>query len=142
MRTTALGAAAVALILSAQGLVAQQPSHPMPQRVQPMDSQRMRMMDSQGMRMMDSMDARLDSLVTRMNRASGNAKVTAMAQVINELVAQRRTMRTHMREMMESHGGMMGKDMMMRRPDSGATTPGPREPEEADTGHAQHHPEK
>jgi len=113
MKTTVIAAAVLTLILGAQGSAAQQPTQQMPQRVQAMDSQRMRMMDSQGMRMMDSMDARLDSLVTKMNRASGNAKVTAMAQVINELVAQRRTMRAHMREMMQSH-----------------------------SGHAQHHPEK
>jgi hypothetical protein len=142
MKTTALGAAVLALILGAPGLAAQQPTHQMPQRVQTMDSQRMGMMDSQGMRMMDSMDARLDSLVTKMNRASGNAKVTAMAQVINELVAQRRTMRTHMREIMESHGGMMGGNMRMKR-DSGSASPAPRsEPEGADSSHAQQHPAK
>jgi hypothetical protein len=53
---------------------------------------------------MDSLDQRLDSLVDRMNRAGGNQKVAAMAAVINELVAQRRLMRGHMRQMMGDKG--------------------------------------
>ena len=53
---------------------------------------------------MDSLDHRLDSLVDRMNRAGGNQKVTAMAAVINELVTQRRMMRSHMRQMMGAKG--------------------------------------
>jgi hypothetical protein len=71
----------------------------------------MMMTMQQHMRMMDSANARLDTLVQRMNRATGSAKVAAMAQVINELVAQRRAMQTHMREMMQSHGRMMGGGM-------------------------------
>jgi hypothetical protein len=59
---------------------------------------------------MDSLDRRLDSLVSRMNRASGNQKVTAMAAVINELVAQRKAMHGHMQQM---HGQMQ---QMMDRP--------------------------
>jgi hypothetical protein len=58
-----------------------------------------------GMMMADSMDARLDTLVSAMNKASGDKKVQAMAAVINELVAQRKTMRAHMHQMMDS-GGM------------------------------------
>lgn len=53
---------------------------------------------------MDSLDHRLDSLVDRMNRAGGNQKVAAMAAVINELVAQRKLMRNHMRQMMGDKG--------------------------------------
>ena len=53
---------------------------------------------------MDSLDHRLDSLVDRMNRAGGNQKVAAMAAVINELVAQRKLMRSHMRQMMGDKG--------------------------------------
>ena len=59
---------------------------------------------------MDSLDRRLDSLVSRMNRASGNQKVAAMAAVINELVAQRKAMHGHMQQM---HGQMQ---QMMDRP--------------------------
>ena len=56
------------------------------------------------MQMMDSLNARLDTLVSRMNRSSGNQKVTAMAEVINELVAQRKLMQEHMRQMMQPPG--------------------------------------
>ena len=60
--------------------------------------------------MHDSADARLDSLVAAMNAAKGDRKVKAMAEVINELVAQRKLMREHMRTMMRSGG-------MRRHPD-------------------------
>ena len=60
--------------------------------------------------MHDSVDARLDSLVAAMNAAKGDRKVKAMAEVINELVAQRKLMREHMRTMMRSGG-------MRRHPD-------------------------
>jgi hypothetical protein len=56
------------------------------------------------MQQMDSLDTRLDSLVARMNRATGNQKVAAMADVINELVTQRRTMAGRMRMMMDAAG--------------------------------------
>ncbi len=59
-------------------------------------------------RWMDSLDARLDSLVSRMNAATGDRKVTAMAEVVNELVAQRRIMRQRMPSRME------GRPMMPR----------------------------
>ena len=89
---------------------------------QPRDSMRVR--SDSGMARMravrDSADARLDSLVRAMNSASGDRKVQAMAAVINELVAERRMMHQHMREMMMGHGGMrrhpgMGDSGMMRR---------------------------
>ena len=61
------------------------------------------------MEMMDSLNRRLDSLVGRMNRAQGTQKVPAMADVINELVAQRKGMHQHMHMMMEGRGmPMMG----------------------------------
>jgi hypothetical protein len=70
------------------------------------------------MKMMDSLNARLDTLVSRMNRATGDRKLTAMADVINELVAQRKVMHEHMRQMMESRKGMMHR--------RGAPAPGER----------------
>ncbi len=48
---------------------------------------------------MAEMDAKLQSLVDDMNRTDGTAKVDKMAAVINELVAQRTTMRKQMAEM-------------------------------------------
>ncbi len=90
-------------LLAATGASAQQPNQgaadtaARPMRAQHMD---------RAMKMADSMDARLDTLVRTMNRATGSGKVQAMAAVINELVAERKMMRAHMREMMDS-GGMM-----------------------------------
>jgi hypothetical protein len=89
---------------------------------------------------MDSLNARLDTLVSRMNRATGNRKVTAMADVINELVAQRRGMQQHMREMMESRKGMMH---MMGEPAPGgrpALTPRTDSTPADTAGHAERHP--
>lgn len=88
---------------------------------QPGDSMRRRADTgmAQMAKMRDSTDARLDSLVRAMNSATGNRKVQAMADVITELVAERKMMHQHMGEMME-HGGMrrhpgMGDSGMMRR---------------------------
>ena len=66
---------------------------------------------------MDSPNHRLDSLVDRMNRTSGNQKTQAMAAVINELVAQRKAMQGRMQQMMEGEGmmGMMKDSMATRR---------------------------
>lgn len=51
-------------------------------------------------------DARLDELVAAMNAASGEAKVDAIAAVVNELVEQRRTRRGHIEERWKrQHGG-------------------------------------
>lgn len=121
-----------ALAVSAQALPAQQPTHPSP------DARRSGgMAGMMDMQRMDSLDGRLDSLTSRMNRAAGNQKVAAMAAVINELVAQRRAMREHMHQMMESRGMMMKPE---RRP-AAAQPALPRDSTASDsTGHAEHHP--
>ena len=89
------------------------------------------------MMMMDSLNHRLDSLVERMNRASGNQKVQAMAAVINELVSQRKAMQGRMQQMMER--GRMGtmNDSTSPRP-----KPSAKADSTADTNHAEHHPQK
>jgi uncharacterized coiled-coil protein SlyX len=61
-------------------------------------------MDRKMMAQMQEADARLDRLVTEMNRSSGSKKVEAMAAVINEMVMQRKQMRKHMMQMMEQRG--------------------------------------
>lgn len=146
MNTRALGAPLVAILLATQNLSAQQQqSEPRRDRTglggMMGDQQRQ-------MRMMDSMNARLDSMVARMNQGTGNNKMTRMAQVITEMVAQRKAMHQQMRnmmeQMMESHGGMMGRGDMMKMNDS-PPPPAPRQPSRqdttaADTGHAGHHP--
>ncbi len=88
--------------------------------------------------MMDSLNVHLDTLVNRMNRATGNKKVTAMADVINELVAQRRAKQGHMRQMMESRQGMMMQGMGKPAPATGPPTSG-ADSTAVDTGHAAHH---
>ncbi len=96
MGSRGLKVAVAALMMSARLVAAQQPGGLPPGA----HGQKM-MRDSVGMmRMMDSLDARLDTLVTRMNKATGDRKVGAMADVINELVAQRRRVHKHMRGMM------------------------------------------
>jgi hypothetical protein len=45
---------------------------------------------------MQAHDARLDELVAAMNSAKGEAKIDAVAAVVNELVAQRQTRRKHL----------------------------------------------
>jgi LmbE family N-acetylglucosaminyl deacetylase len=84
------------------------------------------MMDMMAARMMDSADARLDRLVGTMNQATGNRKVEAMAAVINEMVAHRRAMRTHARQMMRGPHGMMQNGM------GGGAAPSPAKPDTAD----------
>ena len=102
MRHLRILAGIITLICSAPMVHAQQP--PMrPREHQPAETTMMGG-DRSMMAAMDSLDRRLDSLVDRMNRAGGNQKVAAMAAVINELVAQRKLMRSHMRRMMGGTG--------------------------------------
>ena len=92
------------------------------------------------MMMMDSLNHRLDSLVDRMNRTSGNQKVQAMAAVINELVTQRKTMQGRMHRMMEGRG-MMGT--MNDSTPTSANPPARTDSVPADTtNHSAHHPQQ
>jgi len=59
------------------------------------------------------MDAKLQGLVDTMNKATGPAKVDAMAAVINELIAQRTAMRDQMQEMMMHHMPSEGQEHSM-----------------------------
>jgi hypothetical protein len=138
MKIARLGAGLAALALSAQTLVAQQPGPPQHQD-RPGGMQEMPGMALQ-MQMMDSLNARLDTLVTRMNRATGNKKVTAMADVINELVAQRKVMQGRMRQMMESRQGMMQKMGEPGPAGQPAPTATPDTVVDDTAGHAGHHP--
>ncbi len=121
-----------ALVLSASTVAAQQPGASTPDGHREIAGK-----NQMSMMMMDSLNRRLDSLVDRMNRTSGNQKVQSMAAVINELVVQRKAMQERMHQMME-RGGMMG---MMKD----STAPGrkamPSPDATADTtNHAAHHP--
>ena len=93
---------ALLLLCLASPLAAQQAGHtPSPPAGQPAG-----MMAH--MRAMDSLGVRVDSALARMNRTTGEARVSAMADVLNALGAERREMHAHMREMQAHEGGMMG----------------------------------
>jgi len=89
-----------------------QPTAPSAQPVQPVQPgmEHMTGMMNMQRKMMENMnasDTRLDALVQQMNAATGDKKIAAMADVINELTRQRRTMREtsgtmhqHMMQMM------------------------------------------
>lgn len=68
-------------------------------------------MDGMDMNMMmpAADEARLDSLVDAMHRATGSKKLSAMEKVIDELLAQRKTMREHMTHMMQMRMGGAGQ---------------------------------
>jgi DNA integrity scanning protein DisA with diadenylate cyclase activity len=63
---------------------------------------------------MKSADAKLDDLVATMNAANGEAKVTAIAQVVSELVRQQKTMHEHMGMVDQQMMGRMGGRGMMQ----------------------------
>ncbi len=72
-------------------------------------NQMMQQMHQKMMAEMAAMDQKLDTLISQMNAAQGQAKVDAMAAVITEMVNQRKQMEQHMSSMM----GMMGQRGMM-----------------------------
>jgi hypothetical protein len=82
--------------------------------------QDMMKMHEQMMAEMRAAQTKLDGLVSDMNAASGDARVTTLTAVVNELVRQQRAMHHHMGQM-HHHMGQMhqhmmgGHGMMMRR---------------------------
>lgn len=89
-------AAAVTLTgrLDAQQHAAPQGGHPAGAMAPPMAAHVQRMA---------TLDARLDSAVARMNRATGDARTGAMQDVLRELVAAHKEMMGHMGEMASHH---------------------------------------
>jgi hypothetical protein len=137
MKIIRLGAGLAALVLSAHMAAAQQPAPPQHPGQRPGGMGGDSGMAAQ-MQMMDSLTARLDTLVGRMNRATGNRKVTAMADVINEMVAQRKAMQDRMHQMMRSRKGMMMGEPAPAGPP--ASTPRTDSMPADTAGHAGHHP--
>jgi hypothetical protein len=98
---------ALAAALTVTGVLAQQ-SQPKPGKQAPGGKsgmmsgnmadrcQQMMSMHNQMMADMKAMDASLDQKVAAMNAAKGNAKVDAMAAVINEMASQRKQMMSKM----------------------------------------------
>jgi len=83
------------LLLTATLAPAQMPKHSMDEENCPM------------MKKSADMDKKLQGLVDDMNKAQGQVKIEKMAAVINELVAQRAAMQSHM--MMDENCPMMKK---------------------------------
>jgi len=139
IRTILIGLAGSCLLAS--HVSAQQPGRHQGDTTTAMRSRPM--MDMMTMSMMDSADARLDRMVGSMNKATGSRRMQAMAAVINELVAQRKMMRMHARQMMMGPGGMMGNGMGTGRNMQNVSPTSPdtaSSPVKADTSdHAQHH---
>ncbi len=113
---TAMTAGCVAVVMSAApGLAAQttheqhaatakaKPPSGMEAKCQAMMAEKEKMMAD-----MKAADQRLDDLVATMNTASGMEKMAATANVVTEMVTQRRTMRDGMMKMQE---GMMSHMM-------------------------------
>jgi hypothetical protein len=101
---------AMVVVSAATGLAAQTPQeHPhaatdqvkpasgMEAKCQTMMAERETMMTA-----MKAADQRLDDLVARMNTAAGMEKMAATANVVTEMVTERRTMRDGMLKMQES----------------------------------------
>jgi hypothetical protein len=93
-----------ACFLSASVVAAQQATPPVQPRLPDMMQRHEQMMAE-----MKASDARLDELVRAMNAATGDAKISAMAQVINELVRQHQAMHQHMASMNNMAGTTSGK---------------------------------
>ena len=70
-------------------------------------------MHEQMMAEMKASDAKLDQLVSEMNSATGEARISAIAQVVTELARQQKTMHGRMGSMHEQM--MSGRGMMMKR---------------------------
>jgi uncharacterized protein HemX len=91
----------------------QQNSAPQTTQPQQPSMQDMMKMHEQMMAEMKAGDTKLDALVKEMNAATGDAKVNAVAAVVNELVRQHRAMHGRMGQM---HQHMMGMGRGMMRP--------------------------
>ena len=115
---------AVIVVSAATGLAAQTPQehqHAATDQVKPASGMdKCQAMMAERERMMTAMkaaDQRLDDLVVKMNTASGMEKTAATANVVTEMVTQRRTMRDGMMKMQE---GMMSH--MMEHMQAGAAS--------------------
>jgi hypothetical protein len=109
----AVALSAMPLRFSAVGATPQNAASQGTAQSEPANMQNMMKMHQQMMAEMTAADAKLDALVKDMNAATGDAKVTALAVVVNELVQQQKAMHGHMGHM---HQEMMsGRGMMMRK---------------------------
>lgn len=115
IQTFRLSAAIVLALSLAVSAGAQDPQHQQtPAKPSADMSARCKAMMAEHEKMMTEMkttDQRLDDLVGKMNAASGQAKVDAVATVVTEIVAQRKTMRDRMMQMHQRMMSHMGEHM-------------------------------
>ena len=133
VRTAMVTGCAVVLMSAGPGLAAQTPQghqHAATDKVKPesgMEAKCQAMMAERDKMMtaMKAADQRLDDLVAKMNTAAGMEKMAATANVVTEMVTQRRTMRdgmmtaqdgmmSHMMEHMQAGAGSMAMCPMMK----------------------------
>jgi hypothetical protein len=99
-----------ALALAVAALAIAQPPQPgQPMQGQQQMQQQMQQQRRAFMEQMQERNRKLDDLVAKMNAAKGQAKVDAIAAVINEMMEQRKAMAPHMG--MGGMGGPMGGPM-------------------------------
>ena len=108
--TTRLTLAAAFLLLLTFSLGMAQGTAP---QAQP-NMQDMMKMHEQMMAGMKAHDTKLDALLKEMNAATGEAKTTALAATVTELVRQHRSAHAQMGQMHQQMMGMMGGRGMMR----------------------------
>lgn len=113
--SSSVGVGPTARLLAAPPSQQAQSPTPPGQSSQPNMADMMKM-HQQMMAEMKGADAKLDELVKTMNAATGDAKISAIAQVVNELVRQQKGMHgrmgmmdDHMMQMMMGGRGMMQK---------------------------------
>jgi hypothetical protein len=95
----------------AQAAAAPQQSQPSQGNMADMMAMHQKM--AQMMAEMKTADAKLDQLVGQMNMATGQQKVSAMADVVNQLAYEQKMMHAHMGMM---HDQMMSGGAMMKKP--------------------------
>ena len=125
VRTGAAGIFVLALALNGYTQEPQHQQQQTPAKPSADMSEKCKAMMAQHEKIMTDMKAAdqwLGELVTKMNAASGQAKVDATAAAVTEIVAQRKTMRDRM---MGMHQGMMSHTMehMQAGPQSMAMCP-------------------
>ena len=111
--TAFVSALVLGSVIRGPGLIAAQAAPQNPSAQTPANMQNTMKMHEQMMAEMKAGNAKLDALVKDMNAARGDAKINAVAAVVNELVGQHKAMHERMGQMHEQMMG--GRGMMMRR---------------------------
>lgn len=118
-KSTYLSAMIIAAILPASALLAQEEHGEMGDMMKGDHAAMEQKMEAQ----MKSQDAELDKLVARMNSATGEKKVDAVAAVVNKLIEDRKMMHAQMAGMHKNMHGRMMKHGMMEEQTASSPSP-------------------